>query len=156
MKNYDGSIYATASANVSLDGDGKVLAFWFKDGRVDLKMRYIGTDRYKLKRNAGKAILGLYQNSFTHHPCVRAAVDSTTTRPRALPDHLLALKEGGNACTNELVVSGYKAKGSATTEVVVYSHDSNCKKVDEQWLQSPWFEPFQGCAITPHWLMLRL
>jgi carotenoid cleavage dioxygenase-like enzyme len=80
--------------NVPLDGDGNISAFRFHEGRVDMKMRYIETERYKLERKAGKALFGLYRNPFTHHPCVRAAVDSTAnTNLVYWAGHLLALKE---------------------------------------------------------------
>ncbi|UQC74980.1 isoeugenol monooxygenase [Colletotrichum lupini] len=82
--------------NVPLDGDGNISAFRIKDGRVDMKMRYVETERYKLERKANKALFGLYRNPFTHHPCVRAAVDSTANTNVVLwADHFLALKEGG-------------------------------------------------------------
>ncbi|RMZ85862.1 hypothetical protein DV737_g446, partial [Chaetothyriales sp. CBS 132003] len=80
--------------NVPIDGDGNVSAFRFYEGRVDMKMRYIETERYKLERKANKALFGLYRNPFTHHPCVRAAVDSTANTNLLLwADKLLALKE---------------------------------------------------------------
>lgn len=63
--------------NVPLDGDGSISAFRFHDGRVDMKLRYIETERFKLERKANQALFGIYRNPFTHHPCVRAAVDST-------------------------------------------------------------------------------
>ncbi|KAF4459583.1 isoeugenol monooxygenase [Fusarium albosuccineum] len=81
--------------NVPLDGDGSVSAFRIRKGRVDMKMKYVETERYKLERKANKALFGLYRNPFTHHPCVRAAVDSTAnTNLVHWADHLLALKEG--------------------------------------------------------------
>lgn len=81
--------------NVPIDGDGNVSAFRIRDGRVDMKMRYIETERYKLERKANRALFGLYRNPFTHHPCVRAAVDSTANTNLVLwANHLLALKEG--------------------------------------------------------------
>ncbi|RHZ72335.1 hypothetical protein CDV55_102687 [Aspergillus turcosus] len=80
--------------NVPIDGDGNISAFRFHEGRVDMKMRYIETERYKLERKAGKALFGLYRNPFTHHPCVRAAVDSTAnTNLVYWAGQLLALKE---------------------------------------------------------------
>jgi carotenoid cleavage dioxygenase len=33
--------------NVPIDGDGNISAFRFHDGRVDMKTRYIETERYK-------------------------------------------------------------------------------------------------------------
>ncbi|KAI9929442.1 hypothetical protein ASPWEDRAFT_110982 [Aspergillus wentii DTO 134E9] len=80
--------------NVPIDGDGNISAFRFHNGQVDMKMRYIETERYKLERQAGKALFGLYRNPFTHHPCVRAAVDSTAnTNLVYWAGQLLALKE---------------------------------------------------------------
>jgi carotenoid cleavage dioxygenase-like enzyme len=57
--------------NIPLDGDGNISVFQFYDGRVDMKMRYVETERYMLERRANKALFGLYRNPFTHHPCVR-------------------------------------------------------------------------------------
>uniref|UniRef100_A0A0D2XF77 Lignostilbene alpha,beta-dioxygenase I n=1 Tax=Fusarium oxysporum (strain Fo5176) TaxID=660025 RepID=A0A0D2XF77_FUSOF len=58
--------------NVPLDGDGHVSAFRIHNGRVDMKIK----------------------NPFTHHPCVRAAVDSTAnTNMVYWANRLLALKE---------------------------------------------------------------
>lgn len=80
--------------NVPIDGDGNISSFRFKEGRCDFRMRYIETERYKLERKANKALFGLYRNPFTHHPCVRAAVDSTANTNIVLwADRLLALKE---------------------------------------------------------------
>lgn len=82
--------------NVPLDGDGNVSALRFKDGRVDFKMRFVETERFKIERDAGKAMFGLYRNPYSHHPCVRAAVDSTANTNVVLwADKFLALKEGG-------------------------------------------------------------
>ena len=61
--------------NVPIDGDGNISVFQFHDGRVDMKTRYIETERFKLERNANKALFGLYRNPFTHHPCVRYVAD---------------------------------------------------------------------------------
>lgn len=80
--------------SVPLDGDGNISALRFHNGRVDMKTRYIETERYKLERKANKALFGLYRNPFTHHPCVRAAVYSTANANLVLwADRLLALKE---------------------------------------------------------------
>ena len=82
--------------NVPLDGDGHISAFRFHNGRVDMKLRYVETERYILERRANKALFGLYRNPFTHHPCVRAAIDSTANTNLVFwADKLLALKEGG-------------------------------------------------------------
>lgn len=66
--------------NVPIDGDGNISVFQFHNGKVDLKTRYIDTERLKLERKANKAMFGLYRNPFTHHPCVRYA-EVTTSSP---------------------------------------------------------------------------
>lgn len=58
--------------NVPLDGDGNISVFQFHNGNVDMKTKYVETERYKLERKANKALFGLYRNPFTHHPCVRS------------------------------------------------------------------------------------
>ncbi|KXS94188.1 hypothetical protein AC578_3321 [Pseudocercospora eumusae] len=101
-KEIDGTFYRVmvdpfvppVEGNVPIDGDGNISAFRFHNGRVDMKNRYVETQRYKLERRAGKALFGLYRNPFTHHPCVRAAVDSTANTNLMLwGGHLLAMKE---------------------------------------------------------------
>lgn len=57
--------------NIPLDGDGNISVFQFHNGRVDMKTKYIETERFKLERRANKALFGLYRNPYTHHPCVR-------------------------------------------------------------------------------------
>ncbi|TDZ35007.1 Lignostilbene-alpha,beta-dioxygenase isozyme I [Colletotrichum spinosum] len=103
-KEIDGTFYRVMTdpfvpphpGNVPLDGDGNISAFRIRDGRVDMKMRYVETERYRLERKANKALFGLYRNPYTHHPCVRAAVDSTANTNVILwADQFLALKEGG-------------------------------------------------------------
>lgn len=59
-----------------------------------MKTKYVETERLKLERKANRRLFGLYRNPFTHHPCVRAAVDSTAnTNVMMWAGHLLALKE---------------------------------------------------------------
>lgn len=60
-----------------LEGDGNLTVFQFQNGRVDMKIQYVETERYLLERKAGKRLFGLYRNPFTYHPCVRLADDST-------------------------------------------------------------------------------
>ncbi|KAK4620085.1 Lignostilbene-alpha,beta-dioxygenase isozyme I [Fulvia fulva] len=101
-KEIDGTFYRMmvdpwcppVEGNIPLDGDGNISAFRFHDGRVDMKTKYVETERYKLERRAGKALFGLYRNPWTHHPCVRAAIDSTAnTNLVYWANHLLAMKE---------------------------------------------------------------
>lgn len=82
--------------NVPLDGDGFVSAFRFRNGKVSLRTRYVNTERHKLEKAAGRNLFGLYRNPFSHHPCVRAAIDSVAnTNIIPWAGKILALKEGG-------------------------------------------------------------
>ncbi len=80
--------------NIPIEGDGHVSAFRICNGQVDMKTKYVDTERLKLERKANRRLFGLYRNPFTHHPCVRAAVDSTAnTNMVYWAGRLLALKE---------------------------------------------------------------
>ncbi|KAH1587096.1 hypothetical protein KXX34_006877 [Aspergillus fumigatus] len=80
--------------NIPIEGDGHVSAFRICNGKVSMKTRYVDTERLKLERKANRRLFGLYRNPFTHHPCVRAAVDSTAnTNMVYWAGRLLALKE---------------------------------------------------------------
>ncbi|KAK4194150.1 putative carotenoid cleavage dioxygenase [Triangularia verruculosa] len=86
--------YPLQEGNAPIEGDGNICAIRIKDGRADLKVRYVDTERLKLERQANKRLFGLYRNPFTHHPCVRAAVDSTANTNLVFwAGKLLALKE---------------------------------------------------------------
>ncbi|KAK4205495.1 putative carotenoid cleavage dioxygenase [Triangularia verruculosa] len=86
--------YPLQEGNAPIEGDGNICALRINDGRVDLKVRYVDTERLRLERQANKRLFGLYRNPFSHHPCVRAAVDSTAnTNLVYWAGKLLALKE---------------------------------------------------------------
>ncbi|KAI1848593.1 hypothetical protein JX266_005452 [Neoarthrinium moseri] len=88
--------YPLMEGNPPVEGDGNMSVFRIHDGKVDLKVRYVDTERLRLERAANKRLFGLYRNPYTHHPCVRAAVDSTAnTNLVHWSGHILALKEGG-------------------------------------------------------------
>jgi len=81
-------------AIIPIEGDGNISAFRIHNGQVDMKIKYVDTERLKLERKANKRLFGLYRNPFTHHPCVRAAVDSTANTNLVMwAGHLLALKK---------------------------------------------------------------
>ncbi|KAK3320482.1 carotenoid oxygenase [Cercophora scortea] len=86
--------YPLLEGNPPVEGDGNMCAFRIAAGRVDMKMRYVDTERLRLERAASERLFGLYRNPFSHHPCVRAAVDSTAnTNLVSWAGRLLALKE---------------------------------------------------------------
>ncbi|KAH6700559.1 carotenoid oxygenase [Leptodontidium sp. MPI-SDFR-AT-0119] len=80
--------------NPAIEGDGNICAFRIHDGSVDMKIKYVETERLQLERKANKRLFGLYRNPFSHHPCVRAAVASTANTSLVFwAGKLLALKE---------------------------------------------------------------
>ncbi|UKZ74780.1 hypothetical protein TrVFT333_002450 [Trichoderma virens FT-333] len=83
--------------NIPIDGDGLISAFRIEKGHVDFKIKYVGTERYRLERRARKALFGIYKNPWSHHPCVQAAVDSTgSTNVIHWANKLLVLEEAAN------------------------------------------------------------
>jgi len=78
------------------NGDGIVTAFRFRDGHVDMRHRYVQTERFKAERAARRGLFGDYRNPFTDDPSVRGVprtVSNTNVVPHA--GMLLALKEDG-------------------------------------------------------------
>jgi carotenoid cleavage dioxygenase len=57
--------------DVPFNADGIISMFRFEGGRVDLKTRYVRTERWKAERAAGGALYGRYRNRFTDDPSVQ-------------------------------------------------------------------------------------
>jgi carotenoid cleavage dioxygenase-like enzyme len=80
-----------------LSGDGMVTLLNFEDGHVDMKMRYVQTERFLNERKARRSLYGLYRNPYTDDESVQGkpgrSVSNTT--PLLHGGHLLALKEDG-------------------------------------------------------------
>ncbi len=75
-------------------GDGAVSAFYFKDGRVDFRHRYVRTDKYNLERTAGRALFGAYRNPLTDDESVQGRYRGTAnTNVLVHGGKLWALKE---------------------------------------------------------------
>jgi carotenoid cleavage dioxygenase-like enzyme len=80
--------------NIPFDGEGHVSMFRIRDGRVDLKTRYVRTQRYKAQRAAHKALFGMYRNPLTDDPAVRDVSRGTANTTVCYhAGKLLALKE---------------------------------------------------------------
>lgn len=111
---------------VPIEGHGAVSAFRIRNGRVDFKVRYVQTERYKLERRAGKTLFGLYKNPWADHPCVRGAVDSTAnTNIVYWAKHLLALRESANAYSMDpdtLETTGYDPFGDQIKAAAFTAH----------------------------------
>ncbi len=80
--------------DIYLSGDGMVSLFRFEAGHVDLRMRYVHTERWRDEHAARRSLHGLYRNPFTDDPSVRGrgrGVANTT--PLYHAGRLIALKE---------------------------------------------------------------
>ena len=77
-----------------LNGDGMLHMLRFENGHVDLKTRYVRTEKFELERQARRALFGAYRNPFTDSPEV-AGKDGGTANTSMLWHHgkLYALKE---------------------------------------------------------------
>ncbi|KAF5967367.1 lignostilbene dioxygenase [Fusarium coicis] len=87
-------LYPLMPNNPAIEVDGNICALRIQNGRIDMKNRYVETERLKRERQAKKRLFGLYRNPFTHHPCVRTAIESTAnTNVIYWAGRLLAFKE---------------------------------------------------------------
>jgi len=59
------------------NGDGHVVMFRFQNGHVDLKTRYVRTERFLLEEKARKSLFGRYRNTYTNDPSVAGASNGT-------------------------------------------------------------------------------
>ena len=59
------------------NGDGMISMFRFKNGRVNLKQRWCRTDKWKLEKEAGRALFGAYRNPLTDDSSVKGKYRGT-------------------------------------------------------------------------------
>jgi len=82
------------SNDVPFNGDGNVTLFKFKQGSVDVKTRFVETQRYKAQTKARKALFGTYRNPRTDDPSVRGiSAGTANTNLIFHAGKLLAMKE---------------------------------------------------------------
>ena len=80
--------------DVPFNADGAVSTFRIRNGRVDLKHRYVKTDRFKAEAAAGRTLFGKYRNPFTDDPSVKGMNRNlANTNPVVFAGKLLALRE---------------------------------------------------------------
>jgi len=79
-----------------IDGDGMISAFFFEDGEVNFRSRWVETERFKRERAAKRPLFGKYRNPYTDDPSV-AGVDRTVANTSILAHHgkVFASKEDG-------------------------------------------------------------
>ncbi len=79
--------------DIFFNGDGMVSGFYFADGKVSLRRRYVKTDRLLAQRREGRSLNGVYRNTYTNDPL--AAQNNTTANTTVMPHNgmLLAFKE---------------------------------------------------------------
>ena len=76
------------------NGDGMVTQFRIKDGKIGFKQRYAQTDKWKLEREAGRALFGVYRNARTDDPSVKGRIRGTAnTNVLVHAGKLFAMKE---------------------------------------------------------------
>ncbi len=51
--------------------DGHISRFWFKDGNVNFRARYVKTERLMAEREAHKRLYGVYRNHYTDDPSMK-------------------------------------------------------------------------------------
>ncbi|MDR6585703.1 carotenoid oxygenase family protein [Herbaspirillum frisingense] len=81
-----------------LNEDGMASCFYFKDGKVDFRMRYVRTPRFVAEEKAGRALFGHYRNPFSDDPSVAGLSRGTANVTMLMHGgKLLALKEDSPA-----------------------------------------------------------
>lgn len=81
-----------------LSGDGMIGRFWFENGHVDYRQRYIMTERLQADRANRKSMFGSYRNPYTDDPKVKGVErGAANTTPIFHAGKLFALKEDSHA-----------------------------------------------------------
>ncbi|MFC4256753.1 dioxygenase [Altererythrobacter xixiisoli] len=88
--------YPSLENDIVLNGDGQVSAFWFDNGHVSFRSRYVMTERLKREREARRRLYGKYRNKYSDDPSVSNIPDRDNTgNTYAFAHHgeLFALRE---------------------------------------------------------------
>lgn len=87
--------YPTLPGDVIINGDGIASAFFFENGHVDFRARYVKTERFRAERAARRRLYGKYRNPFTDDPAVAGTDRDNTANTTAVHHHgkLLILRE---------------------------------------------------------------
>jgi carotenoid cleavage dioxygenase len=71
--------YPSLEDDIVLNGDGQVSAFWFEDGHVRFRSRYVMTARLRREREEKRRLFGHYRNRHTDDPAVGNLPDRDNT-----------------------------------------------------------------------------
>ena len=112
--------------DISFNGDGMITMFRFHDGKVDFKQRFAQTDKWKIEKEAGKALFGAYRNPLTDDPSVKGKIRGTAnTNAFVFGGKLYALKEDSPALVMDpstLETEGYTKFGGKMTGETFTAH----------------------------------
>ncbi|HUN28114.1 MAG TPA: carotenoid oxygenase family protein [Steroidobacteraceae bacterium] len=118
--------------DIWFNGDGMVSRFRFRDGRIDLRHRWIHTDKWLLEHAAGRALFGAYRNPLTDDPAVQGRIRGTAnTNVLVHGNRLWALKEDSPPLAMDrrtLATEGYFDFGGRLTSKTFTAHP----KIDPQ------------------------
>lgn len=112
--------------DIFIDGEGMLHGWYFRDGQVDYKSRWVRNERFLLQEKARRSLFGRYRNRYTNDPSV-AGKDQSTANTSAIwhGRKLLVLKE--DALPMEVdpytfAVKGYHNYGGRVNAVSMTAH----------------------------------
>ncbi|HEY1961413.1 MAG TPA: carotenoid oxygenase family protein [Rhizomicrobium sp.] len=112
--------------DIAFNGDGMITMFRFRNGRVDLKQRWVHTDKWKLEKAAGRALFGAYRNPKWDEPSVKGRYRGTANTNAFFYGGLLfGLKEDSPPVAmdpNTLETKGYWDFGGQMTSPTFTAH----------------------------------
>jgi len=124
--------------DIAFNGDGQVTMFRFRDGKVDMRHRWVRTDKWKLEHEAGHALFGAYRNPLTDDESVKGRIRGTAnTNVLMHGGRLYALKEDSPAVVMD----------PNTLETVGYT-DFDGKMTGETFTAHPKIDPDTGDMIA--------
>ena len=82
-------------AITGFDGDGMVYGFYFEDGRVSMRNKWVRTEKFEAELAAGKRLFGVFGDPSTNDPSVQGVRYNTANTNIILHNgKLMALMEG--------------------------------------------------------------
>lgn len=130
--------YPTLAGDIIINGDGMASAFFFADGHVDFRCRYVRTERFLAERAARRRLYGKYRNAFTDDPATAGTDRDNTANTYGFFHHgrLFALRE--DSAPTELdpltlaTIGPYDFEG-AMTGLTMTAHPKVDPETGEWW-----------------------